>query len=221
MTLFDDLKQAIGETWPDYTRHEFVTRLGDETLPLPVFQDYLVQDYLFLIHFARANALAAYKGRSLAEIRDGAAALAVILDETELHRRLTQRWGISLEELDAAPEKMATVAYTRFVLDSGHSGGLLDLHVALAPCVIGYAEIGRELAPHLHEDHRYGEWIAEYAGAGFQEAADAAIQRLDTLAEGTLTTRRFNELVTLFAAATRLERDFWQQALDVRGSATD
>lgn len=214
MSLFADLTAAIGEDWHDYTRHEFVRGLGDESLPLEVFQDYLVQDYLFLIQFARANALAAYKGRTLAEIRDGADALSLILNETDLHRRLTQRWGISEADLDATPEKMATVAYTRFVLDAGHAGGLLDLHVALAPCVIGYAEIGLELAPGLYDGHRYGEWISEYASEGFQAGAQAAVQRLDALAADGVSARRFEELVALFRAATRLESAFWQQALD-------
>ncbi|MDN6709710.1 MAG: TenA family protein, partial [Corynebacterium casei] len=137
MTLFADLKKAIGTEWTDYTEHEFVRKLGAGTLPLPVFQDYLVQDYHFLVQFARANALAAYKSRKLADIKDATGALQAILHETELHRRLTARWGITEEALDAAAEKQTTVAYTRYVLDTGMSGDLLDMHVALSPCSIG------------------------------------------------------------------------------------
>jgi len=215
-TLFDKLKAAIGSEWEAYTRHEFVRKLGDGSLPLEIFQDYLVQDYLFLIQFARANALAAYKSRSFADIHDGAAALQVILKETQLHRRLTERWGISLADLDAAPEKQATVAYTRYVLDSGMAGDLLDLHTALAPCVIGYAEIGAELEPALsgRSDHPYREWISEYAGDDFQAGGRAAAERLDRLTAGGLTGDRFEALVGVFRTATRLEADFWQQALD-------
>ena len=167
MTLFADLKKAIGTEWTDYTEHEFVRKLGEGTLPLPVFQDYLVQDYHFLVQFARANALAAYKSRKLADIKDATGALQAILHETELHRRLTARWGITEEELDAAAEKQTTVAYTRYVLDTGMSGDLLDMHVALSPCSIGYAEIGVALEPQriraldAGEEHPYGEWIAE------------------------------------------------------------
>lgn len=216
MTLFDDLKTAIDTDWTDYTGHAFVRMLGDGTLPLVAFQDYLVQDYLFLIQFARANALAAYKSRNLRDITGAAESLGVILEETSLHRRLTARWGISEEKLDATPEKQATVAYTRYVLDSGMSGDLLDLHVTLAPCVIGHAEIGATLAPRLaeREDHPYAEWIGEYASDGFQAASRAAIARLDTLSDGTVAPERFARLVTVFRAATRLEADFWQQAIN-------
>ncbi|MGO3078407.1 thiaminase II [Corynebacterium casei] len=220
MTLFADLKKAIGTEWTDYTEHEFVQKLGAGTLPLPVFQDYLVQDYHFLVQFARANALAAYKSRKLADIKDATGALQAILHETELHRRLTARWGITEEALDAAAEKQTTVAYTRYVLDTGMSGDLLDMHVALSPCSIGYAEIGAALEPQrtraldAGEEHPYGEWIAEYSGTEFQTAARAATDRLDALTAGGVTAERFDSLVEIFRAATRLEAAFWQQALD-------
>lgn len=220
MTLFAELKKAIGTEWTDYTEHEFVRKLGEGTLPLPVFQDYLVQDYHFLVQFARANALAAYKSRNLADIKDATGALQAILHETELHRRLTARWGITEEELDSAAEKQTTVAYTRYVLDTGMSGDLLDMHVALSPCSIGYAEIGVALEPQrtraldAGEEHPYGEWIAEYSGTEFQTAARAATERLDTLTAGSVTAERFDSLVEIFRAETRLEAAFWQQALD-------
>ena len=220
MTLFADLKKAIGTEWTDYTEHEFVLKLGEGTLPLPVFQDYLVQDYHFLVQFARAYALAAYKSRNLADIKDATGALQAIVHETDLHRRLTARWGITEEELDAAAEKQTTVAYTRYVLDTGMSGDLLDMHVALSPCSIGYAEIGVALEPQriraldAGEEHPYGEWIAEYSGTEFQTAARAATERLDALTAGSVTAERFDSLVEIFRAATRLEAAFWQQALD-------
>ena len=215
-TLFEDLKAAARTEWEAYTRHPFVEQLGEGTLPLAAFQDYLVQDYLFLIQFARANALAAFKSRSLADIRASADSLEAILTETDLHVRLTEQWGIDPAALEAAPEKQSTVAYTRYVLDCGQAGDLLELNVALAPCAIGYAEIGSRLAPSLEgrPDHPYRHWISEYAGEGFQQAARAATSTLDRLATRSLTEERRAELETVFRTATRLEADFWQQALD-------
>ena len=216
MTLFERLKAAAAADWGDYVGHAFVRQLGEGSLPEAAFRAYLVQDYLFLIQFARANALAAYKGRSLADIGAAAAGLHAILGEMDLHVRLCGRWGLSPAEIEAAPEHPATVAYTRFVLDCGAAGDLLDLAVALAPCVIGYAEIGRALAPALVPGHPYGEWIGEYAGAGYQAAARAAEEQLDRLAARSLTESRFPELAATFAAAARLESAFWQIGIDSR-----
>lgn len=217
MSVFSRLKRAAATDWQSYVEHAFVRQLSDGTLPQEAFRTYLVQDYLFLIQFSRAWALAAYKSRTLPEIRAAQAGLAGILDETELHVRLCGRWGLSPEILHSVPEHQATIAYTRFVLDCGAAGDLLDLHVALAPCVIGYAEIGRELAPQGVEalgDHPYREWIGEYAGEAFQQLAHGSRKLLDALAERSMTERRFEELAALFGKASRLEADFWQMGLD-------
>jgi thiaminase/transcriptional activator TenA len=220
MDIFDRLKAAAADDWAAYVDHDFVRQLGAGTLPEPAFRTYLVQDYLFLIQFARAYALATYKSRSLADMRVAQAGVAAILSEMDLHIRLCKRWGLSPAEVEAAPELQATVAYTRFVLDCGAAGDLLDLHVALAPCVIGYAEIGRRLAPEGAEalgDHPYREWIGEYAGAAYQDIAAEARRHLDDLAARAMTERRFAELAGLFATASRLEADFWQMGLSADG----
>lgn len=216
MDIFDRLKAAAPAEWASYVDHSFVRQMGQGSLPEAAFRTYLVQDYLFLIQFARAWALAAYKSRRPSDIRAAQAGLAAILDETELHVRLCARWGLSKADIEAAPEHQATVAYTRFVLDCGAAGDLLDLHVALAPCVIGYAEIGRALSPDgvaALGDHPYREWIGEYAGEGYQGVATAARVHLDELAARSMTEQRFTELVGIFAQASRLEADFWQMGL--------
>jgi thiaminase/transcriptional activator TenA len=218
MDIFDRLKVAAAADWATYVEHDFVRQMGEGSLPQAAFRTYLTQDYLFLIQFARAYALATYKSRTLADMRAAKAGLSAILDlEMELHVRLCGRWGLSPEELEAAPEHQATVAYTRYVLDCGQSGDLLDLHVALAPCVIGYAEIGARLAAEIGpalESHPYREWIGEYAGEAFQSIARDARRHLDELAARAMTERRFADLAALFGKASRLEADFWQMGLD-------
>src|SRR5215213_3233700 len=93
MSIFSRLKSAASADWASYVDHDFVRLLGDGTLPEAAFRMYLVQDYLFLIQFARAYALATYKSRTLADMKAAQAGLASILDEMELHIRLCGRWG--------------------------------------------------------------------------------------------------------------------------------
>lgn len=212
--LFERLKSAAADEWQAYTAHPFTNAMADGSLPETAFRHYLVQDYLFLIEFARAYALAVYKSPNLAEMRESAAGLSAILDvEMGLHVKLCARWGLSGTDLERAPPATEMLAYTRYVLDTGMRGDLLALKVALAPCVIGYAEIATRLSARREaasDANPYREWIAEYAGAPYLEVASKARAQLDRLAELYLTPARETVLVAIFKEATRLEADFWE-----------
>src|SRR5712691_2865388 len=181
--LFARLAAAAGATWPAYTRHEFVLRLAQGNLPEAAFRRYLVQDYLFLLHFARAWGLAVYKSETLAEMRRAHALVAATLDvEIGLHIDYCRGWGLSEAAMAASPEAPETIAYTRFVLDRGVAGDRLDLETALAPCIVGYAVIAAERMadPATRLDrNRYGEWLEMYAGAEYQTLAREAEAALD------------------------------------------
>ncbi len=151
-TTFPLWRAAAGDHWTAYTRHPFVERMRDGTLPRAAFLRYLVQDYLFLIHFSRAWALAVTKADAVAEMRTCAAIVHALIDgEMTLHIRTCAAAGIDAGKLEAAEERPETIAYTRYVLDAGHSGDFLDLLAALAPCVLGYGEIGARLAAEAGE----------------------------------------------------------------------
>jgi thiaminase (transcriptional activator TenA) len=92
-------------------------------------------------------------------------------------------------------------------------GDLLALKVALAPCVIGYAEIATRLSsrPYAHAAaNPYRVWIAEYAGAPYQKIAAKARAHLESLADLYATPAREAELIVIFEEATRLEANFWE-----------
>src|SRR5436309_14429997 len=147
MSFFERLKTAAAPEWRAYTEHPFTNALADGSLTEAAFRHYLVQDYLFLIEFARAYALSVYKSPKLADMREAAAGLSAILDiEMNLHVKLCAGWGLSPSDLEQTPPAVEMLAYTRYVLDAGMRGDLLALKVALAPCVIGYAEIATRLA---------------------------------------------------------------------------
>lgn len=214
MSFFEQLKAAASAEWRAYTEHPFTEGLADGSLPEAAFRHYLVQDYLFLIEFARAYALAVYKSPRLSDMREAAGGLSAILDvEMNLHIKLCAGWGLSAADLEHAPPASEMLAYTRYVLDAGMRGDLLALKVALAPCVIGYAEIAARLAARpnaLTANNPYSVWIAEYAGVPYQEVATNARAHLDALADRYATPAREAELVAIFREATRLEADFWE-----------
>jgi thiaminase (transcriptional activator TenA) len=220
--LFGRLAAAAGGGWQAYTRHEFVLRLARGDLPEAAFRRYLVQDYQFLLHFARAWGLAIYKSDTLSEMRRAQSLVAATLDvEIGLHIEYCRLWGLSETAMNAEPEALETVAYTRFVLDRGLAGDRLDLEVALAPCIVGYAEIARERMANpatKRDGNPYREWLDMYAGAEYQDLAGEAAAALDEQFARRGGEGRFPALASSFATATRLEADFWQMGLAAAGN---
>lgn len=221
--LFANLRAACAATWSGYVRHPFVLALAAGTLPRACFRHYLVQDYLFLVQFARAYGLAAYKSETLGDIRAAAAGLSAIIDtELDLHVSYCKAWEMDTGELMAAEEADATIAYTRYVLEAGSAGDLLDLQVALAPCVVGYAEIGRALIddPATRRDgNPYRDWIEMYAGDAYQAVAAAHAAQMDELFARRGGPGRMPGLTTTFRQATRLETAFWDMGLGAAAAA--
>ena len=214
--LFDRLRAGAGALWNAYVGHDFVRQLGSGELPEAAFRHYLIQDYLFLIHFSRAWALAAYKAETLADIRSAAEVLGAVSDtEMRLHVEFCTSWGLTESDMEAAPEAPGCLAYTRYVLETGLRGDLLDLHVALAPCVVGYGEIGRTLGNlETVAYNPYRAWIEMYSGAQYQAVAQGAAAALDDLWARRGGAVRLPAAQKIFDEATRLEAGFWQMGLD-------
>jgi thiaminase/transcriptional activator TenA len=212
-------RQASGATWRGYARHAFVEGLRDGTLPRAAYLHYLVQDYVFLVHFARAWALAVVKAETQAEMRAAAATVdALVNQEMTLHVTTCAAEGLGEDALLGAAEAPANLAYTRYVLEAGYTGDFLDLMAALAPCVLGYGEIGARLAAEADPATPYGDWIGAYAGEEYQETCrrvgaliDAALAR--RLGEDFAAAPRWPRLTGRFVTATRLEIGFWDMGL--------
>ncbi len=209
-------RDGAGESWRAYTRHDFVEQLGNGSLSQASYLHYLRQDYVFLIHFARAWALAAAKAETLDEMAAASATVhALVHVEMPLHVETCAGHGIDRTTLEATAEAPGNLAYTRYVLEAGYSGDFLDLMAALAPCVLGYGEIGLALRGN---DGPYADWCAVYGGEEYQ----ALCRDVGALIDGGLERRlgadwqtlpRANTLQERFNTATALEVGFWDMAL--------
>ena len=226
--VLESLRTQASGTWRTYVEHEFVRKLGDGTLPRAAFLHYLKQDYVFLVHFARAWALAVLKSDRINEMRTAAATVHALIDEEmRLHIRTCTAEGIGEATLAATVEEPENLAYTRFVIDAGVKGDLLDLLVALSPCVFGYGEIGGRLSVETDgptSEHPYREWIETYAGPEYQAVCADVGALLEDVAKRLVgseptTSPRWPDLLSTFESASRLEAAFWSMGL--RGAHSD
>ena len=213
-------RAAAAQDWQDYTHHAFVEGLRDGSLPRRCFVNYLIQDYVFLVHFSRAWSMAVVKSETMEEMKTCAATVdALVNHEMALHIRTCAAAGIDEAALFTATEAPANLAYTRYVLDAGMQGDFLDLMAALLPCVMGYGEIGQRLTHTRSADTPYAEWIETYADPDYQALCQTVGAMVDAAVARRIgdleTAPRRAALQNRFSTATRLEVGFWQMGLDL------
>ena len=217
--IFNLLKENHKDNWLLYTKHEFINKLSNDTLKEEKFLNYLIQDYLFLIQFSKAWSLAILKSDNLEEMKIAASTVNDLINfEMELHITLCVNYGISKSDLENADEENENIAYTRYVLELGYSGDFLDLLSSLAPCVLGYGEIGLNCQNSNPKTLMYKKWIETYSSIEYQDVCKnvselidkAFLLRLGTNFENTYKWKKINQI---FKKATLLEVDFWNMAI--------
>ncbi|MBB3105655.1 thiaminase/transcriptional activator TenA [Psychrobacter luti] len=202
--------------WDDYIQHDFVKQLAAGTLAPDNFRHYLVQDYLYLIHYTRVMALSVYKSDTLAHMRVGQAGINAMLDmEIGMYLDFCRQWNIPLDEVENAAESAVTIAYSRYILDAAMSGSLAELYAAIAPCLMGYGEIGKRIKDEgFITGNPYQPWIDVFSSDEFQAITAQNEAQINTLLADA-SPAQANKFQRLFNTAARMEVNFWQQALDL------
>ncbi|KAJ3571284.1 hypothetical protein NPX13_g5435 [Xylaria arbuscula] len=130
----------------------------------------------------------------------------------KLHIDYCKTFGIEMEEIETTEEHQACTAYTRYVLDIGQSEDWLGLQVSLAPCLLGYGAIAKQ----LHADPRtktegntYWPWILNYVADDYVQAVQTGCELMERNAV-LHSPSRIEELVKIFIHATKMEIGFWE-----------
>ena len=200
--------------WRQNHSHPFVQEIGNGTLDQEKFRFYMVQDYLYLIDYAKVFAVGAMKATDVEMMGKFAALLNGTLNtEMDLHRKYAARFDITEQELENAKPSPIVLAYTHYMLHVSQNGSLAEVVAALLPCAWSYREIGKELAeiPGALDHPLYGDWVRMYASEEFGELTTWCIELMDETAEG----KPESELVRLeeiFLNTTRYEYMFWDMA---------
>ncbi|AJI20482.1 thiaminase II [Priestia megaterium] len=213
MKFSERLYEKLQPIWRQNHNHPFVQGMGDGTLEKEKFRFYMIQDYLYLIDYAKLFAIGAMKATDLQTMGEFAALLdSTLNEEMSLHREYAKKIEISEKELEKAQPSPTTLAYTHYMLHVGQSGTLAELVAALLPCMWSYWEIGKELSEKPGANNEfYREWIEMYSSEEFGELATWCINLFDSLTEDK-SEAELEKLEEIFLNTTRFEYMFWDMA---------
>jgi thiaminase/transcriptional activator TenA len=211
MTFIDELHEEVKPQIAAQLAHPFVRGIAEGSLDPRVFENWVKQDYRYLIEYARVFGFCAARADTLEAMTWYANALHLTLaTEMELHRQYAKRFDISAEVLESTPMWPTTRAYTDFLVRFAQSGDYAEAVAALLPCAWGYVDLAVELARgEPPEDQRYADWIAQYSSDEFREATEWLKNEMERVAADKSAVAR-ERLVNLFVTSCRYELAFWE-----------
>ena len=218
-TTTERLLFAAKDIWSGYHVHPFVAGIADGSLDREKFKYYMMQDYLYLIEYAKVFAVGVAKAREIETMRVFAGSVYNILDgEMDIHKGYMQRLGISLDEAELARAALDNIAYTSYMLRVAYDDGSAEIAAAILSCALSYEVIAKEMVrsnPDSAEHEFYGEWVSGYANLEYAKANQKLIELLEYLT-AEYSESQLRRLEDIFVACSRYEAAFWNMAWEMR-----
>lgn len=215
MSFSRTLKEKSKKIWEEGYNHPFVQGLGDGTLDKEAFKFYLIQDYIYLLEYAKVFAKGAIKAKSefvMAKFTE--AQYGILCTEMSLHRQYMQEFGITPEEAENAKQSLFNRAYTSNMMAVAETGDITDILTVVFPCAWTYHDFATRLKEDYKEkleDNFYKSWIESYAGEEFKESFDWFYDEIDKQCNNK-TEEELRRLEEIFEMAVQMEYLFWDMA---------
>ncbi|WP_099205014.1 thiaminase II [Scatolibacter rhodanostii] len=213
------LLDASKEIWESYHNHPFIQGIADGSLPQEKFQYYMIQDYLYLLDYAKVFAVGTAKSQNEKVMRLFASYVSQILDgEMDIHKNYMKRLGISLEEAEHTSQAMDNLSYTSYMLRVAYESGAGEIAAAILSCALSYEVIAKEMLqtfPSCTNHPFYGEWVRGYADPEYANANKKLIALLEQLT-ADYSEKQLQRLEEIFINCSRYEAAFWDMSWEMR-----
>ena len=216
MNLTQAIFQQEGPIWESFCQHPFVRGIGTGELDQRAFRHYMIQDYLYLLDYAKVFALGVVKAQDEETMRFYANLVRDTLDgEMHVHKAYMARLGITPQEVAQAKPTLENLAYTNYMLWVANNQGILALTIAVLACSWSYAVI----APLLAKEHPgavdhpfYGDWVRSYASQEYQASNQQILDLVERLGQQA-SEAQIQQMLEICHNCTEFERLFWDMAL--------
>ncbi len=215
MSFSRKLKSKAAKVWEDGYNHPFVQELGTGTLDKGKFKFYLLQDYLYLLQYAKVFALATLKSDT-EELMVAFAKIQyfTLTGEMNVHREYMTKFGITKKEILSVEPSLYNKTYTANMLSHGLTGGLAEVLATIFPCAWTYADYAKRLKEQYADklkDNFYRTWIENYASDEFANCFEWFYDTLDNLVLNMSNEQR-KKIEKIFISSVEFEYLFWDMA---------
>ncbi|MDR1966619.1 MAG: thiaminase II [Synergistaceae bacterium] len=215
MSFSRGLREKAGTFWEAGYMHPFVQELGRGTLGREKFRFYLMQDYRYLMSYAKVFALGVLKSDSERLMSHFSSSQNAILNgEMDIHREYMRSFGISAAEMEGCKPSLFNRAYTANMLAVAQEGGVAEIIAVIFPCAWTYSDYARRLASDYSETlprNFYKSWIDGYASDEFSKSFEWFYDALDEACERK-SEAELERIAEIFVSSVEFECMFWDMS---------
>lgn len=213
MNFTQELYLSSKDIWDSYYEHPFVDGIGKGTLDKEKFKFYIIQDYLYLLDYAKIFALGVVKSDNEKDMQMFSTLTNGILNsEMGIHRVYMQKLGLTSEDIFKHKATLDNLSYTNYMLSVAHTGGVKEITVVVLACLWSYDMIGRELLRRYGSDQEfYGEWIKAYTSDAYEELNKWLFNLVES-STANCTENEKDKLKEIFRNCSIYEYKFWDMA---------
>ena len=210
------MKETINDSvpiWNECVNTPFVQELKSGALPSNKFKLYMIQDSIYLRHYARVYGKAMYQSTALKDIQFFYSILSFVTDtESAVRLSYLKQYGITDDEVDLMKPLPENQNYIDFMLRIAEQGNVCEILMAVLPCMLSYSYIFRKIAAKSEmANSKYLDFIQDYADEQYFEDCKTWREFTDRKC-APLTAADQERLNTIFKKASLLELDFWKLA---------
>ncbi|MDU4861044.1 MAG: thiaminase II [Terrisporobacter othiniensis] len=215
MLLTDYLFNESKKIWDEYLKHPFIVEMGKGILDKEKFRNYLVQDYLYLLDYAKVYAMGLIKSDDVNHMKFFKDSVNGIMeDESATHIAYLKELGEDIKTLQRHKLKLENENYTNFMKSVALTGDIQDLIIAVLPCAWSYYYIAKEMKEIYKdnlENNYYAAWIDSYSCEEYRMCAKENIDLANELCVN-IDDNKKEKLKEIFIKGSLYEMEFWQMA---------
>ncbi len=211
MTFMQEVLKKNYPIWDKCATTPFVRELQGGTLSLDKFKNYMIQDSIYLKHYARIYGKAIYHSFVLKDIQMYYSILSFVTDtESAVRLSYLKQFGMTDDDIEEIEPLLECQYYIDFMLKIAENGNVCEILMAVLPCMLSYGYIFRKIAAMPNTDKsRYFDFIQDYSEDKYIESEEGWIDFANQKCE-VLEIEEQEKLSRIFMQASLLELDFWE-----------
>ena len=213
MSFMRSILDSSLHIWNECIQTPFIQEMKNGTLSFDKFKGYMVQDSIYIKHYARIYGKAIYHSTTLRDIQLFYSVLSfVTATESMVRLNYLKQFNLTDDDIEFIEPMPENKNYIDFMVEAAERGNIREILMAVLPCMLSYNYIFRSIADDTKAaESRYYDFVQDYADDRYYENCKLWTDFADEKCASASYEEK-DRLKGIFEKASLLELDFWKMA---------